>query len=96
METYRYSAGFCPLLRFWAEFGAMLQRCMLHRWQLAKTDRLWIQWSRGRGEVSIVGRHSVQWLWRRGRGKRGVLNMDRNLLQSLVQVKLHLCWAATT
>jgi len=65
----------------------VLQQLVLHRQQLAQTERLGVRRRRGRGEVSVGGRMK--------RRRRKVLHVERNLLQSLVQVKLHLCGSSS-
>lgn len=91
LETYVWPSGFRPL-GFWPEFGVMFQSFVLHGRQLGQRGRFCILWSRGRGEVFVVRWCSVQ-LWRRR--KRRVLDVDRYLFQSFVEVKLQL-WQAKT
>lgn len=91
LETYVWPSGFRPL-GFWPEFGVMFQSFVLHGRQLGQRGRFCVLWSRGRGEVFVVRWCSVQ-LWRRR--KRRVLDVDRYLFQSFVEVKLQL-WQAKT
>lgn len=86
LETYVWPSGFRPL-GFWPGFGVMFQSFVLHGRQLGQRGRFCVLWSRGRGEVFIVRWRSVQ-LWRRR--KRRVLDVDRYLFQSFVEVKLQL------